>query len=165
MSVLMRNGLLIGVLAAAVMDGAAEADSSRHQVVPLLVQAKPDGNPERKKSGPELKTLDQFGHAIAACWKPPSPAVAPQDIMITVKLSFTRDGEVFGSPTLTYITPGTTPEHELAYRKAVADTFLRCTPLNLSKGLGNVIAGRPFSFTFGSEKGRNRAQRLDRSLS
>jgi len=71
MSVLMRSGLLIGVLAAAVMDGAAEADSSRHQVVPLLVQAKPDGTPERKKSGPELKTLDQFGHAIAACWKSP----------------------------------------------------------------------------------------------
>jgi len=91
--------------------------------------------------------------------KPPSRAEAPQDIMITVKLSFTREGEVFGKPLVTYITPGTVPAHEAAYRKAVAEAFLRCMPLNLSKGLGNAIAGRPFSFSFGNERGRHNAGR------
>ena len=108
---------------------------------------------------PELKTLSEFGHAIYGCWKPPPPSEAPADIMITVKLSFTREGVVFGKPLVTYITAGTAPEHEAAYRKAVALAFLRCTPLNLSKGLGNAIAGRPFTFSFGNEHGRHNAAR------
>lgn len=139
---------------------AANSDVRREEGLPRLVQNNPPSSQQPKRPRPELKTLNEFGHAIYGCWKPPSRTEAPQDIMITVKLSFTRDGEVFGKPLVTYITPGTSPTHELAYRRAVANAFLRCTPLNLSKGLGNAIAGRPFSFSFGNEHGRNNAERM-----
>ena len=150
---------LIALAAVFVGLGPAAAGDARDRGHLLLVQATPIPAPQSKRSRPELKTLSDFGHAIHGCWKPPSRAEAPQDIMITVKLSFTREGEVFGKPLVTYITPGTAPAHEAAYRKAAAEAFLRCMPLNLSKGLGNAIAGRPFSFSFGNERGRHNAGR------
>ena len=150
---------LIGSVAALVVFGAAMADEQHDHGLRVLAQNAPAARQQGKPPRPELKTLSEFGHAIHGCWKPPARAEAPQDIMITVKLSFTRNGEVFGKPLVTYVTPGTAPEHEAAYRKAVALAFLRCTPLNLSKGLGNAIAGRPFSFSFGNERGRHNAER------
>ncbi len=155
-------GLIALAGALAGLDPAAAGSRDRADLV--LAQATPVPAQQSKRLRPELKTLSDFGHAIHGCWKPPSRAEAPQDIMITVKLSFTRDGEVFGKPLVTYITPGTAPAHEAAYLKAVAQAFLRCTPLNLSRGLGNAIAGRPFSFSFGNERGRHNAERAPRPI-
>jgi hypothetical protein len=153
----MRALACLIALAAACGGLGPAAGDARDRGSLLRAQNVPMPAPQPKRSRPELKTLSDFGHAIHACWKSPSRAEAPQDIMITVKLSFTRSGEVFGKPLVTYITPGTAPEHEAAYRRAVAQAFLRCMPLNLSKGLGNAIAGRPFSFSFGNERGRHNA--------
>ena len=149
--------LVIGTAAAIAVLNPAIARDWHERGVLVPVQSAPAPDRQQKPPRPEIKTLSEFGNAIHRCWKPPSRVEAPQDIMITVKLSFTRDGEVFGKPLVTYVTPGTSPEHEAVYRKAVAEAFLRCTPLNLSKGLGNAIAGRPFSFTFGNERGRHNA--------
>lgn len=148
---------IVGLGFVAAMSGSAAASDLLEQEAPRAVQANPQGTQQQKRARPELKTLADFGRAVYECWRPPSRSEAPHDIMITVKLSFTREGEIFGKPLVTYLTPGTSPEHELAYRKAVASAFLRCTPLNLSKALGNAIAGKPFSFSFGSERGRNNA--------
>jgi hypothetical protein len=170
----MRHSCRIGglvIAAVACSPASAFGHTADRELTVQEVQTKPsEGNEEHRRSGPdtkpspdvkrgpEIKTLDQFVQAIHACWRPPGRGEAPSDIMVTVRLAFTRDGQVFGKPTVTYITPGTSPEHELAYRNAIAQTFLRCTPMNLDKGLGNAIAGRPFTFTFGNERSRNRAE-------
>jgi hypothetical protein len=160
----MRLSCIIGVAAAIAIFDPAAAKSEPLRLTQLPANDLSVGQPQPKRPRPELKTLNDFGRAVSRCWKPPGRSEAPPDIMVTVKLSFTREGEVFGKPLVTYITAGTSPEHELAYRKAVVAAFQRCTPFNLSKGLGDAIAGRPFTFSFGNEHGRHDAQRLDRAV-
>ena len=64
-------------------------------------------------------------------------------MQMTVRLSFKRDGEMFGQPRLTYATPGNSIDTRKTYRDAIDAALARCTPLTVTKGLGGAIAGRP----------------------
>ena len=63
---------------------------------------------------------------------------------VTLRIAFTRNGEVLGEPRFTYLTPGMPPEIKAAYERALTDMLDRCTPLPITKELGAPIAGRPF---------------------
>ena len=63
---------------------------------------------------------------------------------VTVRIAFTRDGEILGEPRFTFTTPGVSPEVKAAYQRAAVDMLNRCTPLPITKELGGAIAGRPF---------------------
>ena len=67
---------------------------------------------------------------------------------ISVRLSFTRKGEVMGEPLFTFVTAGVSAEHRGIYQRAVAAALSRCAPLPLTDGLGGAIAGRPISIRF-----------------
>ena len=90
--------------------------------------------------------LDEIGPLMARCLQMPPEYMARPGMRVTVRLSFTRDGEILGEPRFTFVTPGVPTEIRAAYQRAVVDMLDRCTPLPITKELGGAIAGRPFVF-------------------
>ena len=78
------------------------------------------------------------------------PCVPELEYPFTEQLQLTikRNGELFGKPRVTYVTPGLPGEVRQAYWDAVEAAVERCTPLALSNGLGGALAGRPFAIRF-----------------
>jgi hypothetical protein len=105
-----------------------------------------------------LNTLKDLGAALRACWTPPPLAQSRAGMQITVQLSFKRNGELLGSPRITFETAGATDDERLAYRIALAETLKRCTPLPFTAALGNAVAGRPFTMRFMDERKLKQAE-------
>ena len=95
-----------------------------------------------------LNTLNDLGAALRACWVPPPIDQARPGMQITVMMSFRRNGELFGQPRITFEAVGASDDERLAYRTAVAEMLKRCSPLPFTDGLGNAVAGRPFTMRF-----------------
>ncbi len=85
-----------------------------------------------------INNVHEIGAALRACWISPAGITAPQ---VTLRLSFKRNGEVIGEPFITYPSPYASSDDRAALRAVVAEDLKRCTPLPLSDGFGNIIAG------------------------
>jgi len=96
----------------------------------------------------EINTVREIHAALRACWVSPNDG-APTNIQVTIRLSFTRTGEVLGQPLITYENAGTSEDERNAIRAAVAATLKRCGPLPLSTALGDIIAGHPINVRLG----------------
>ena len=92
-----------------------------------------------------LNTLEDIFAAVRTCWKAPKIS-GPAELV--VRLSFTRDGRIFGKAHITYENKAASSETRLLYRFAAMEAFKRCTPLPLSPDLGEAIAGKPINFRF-----------------
>ena len=92
-----------------------------------------------------LNTLADVRRALNACWRWPPLSEAHAGMELTVRVSFKRNGEVFGAR-LTYQTPGVSDEERAIYYNALLAALARCSPLPLSESLGEAIAGRPLTF-------------------
>ena len=92
-----------------------------------------------------INTLDEVSAALRACWVPPPLDQSRPGMQITVKMSFRRNGELFGQPRITFESAGASDDERLAYRIAVAKMLKRCAPLPFTDALGNAIAGRPLT--------------------
>jgi hypothetical protein len=88
--------------------------------------------------------IDEIGPLLSRCLQMPDYDIARPGMQITLRLAFTRDGAILGEPRFTFTTRGVSPEVRAAYQQAVVDMLNRCTPLPITKELGNAIAGRPF---------------------
>jgi len=88
--------------------------------------------------------LDEIGPLLSRCLRMPDYDIARPGMQITVRLAFTRDGAILGEPRFTFTTPGVSPEVRAAYQRAAVDMLNRCTPLPITRELGDAIAGRPF---------------------
>jgi hypothetical protein len=97
-----------------------------------------------------LDTLRDIHLAMELCWRANLPplAQATPGMRVTVRVSFTRAGEILGEPLFTFATPGVSAHTRAIYQRAAASALGRCTPLPLSDGLGNAVAGTPRVFTF-----------------
>jgi hypothetical protein len=97
-----------------------------------------------------LNTLDNIGMALETCWEGnlPPPDKARPGMMVTVMLTFNRTGALLGEPRFTFTTREASPETRALYQRAAAAAINTCTPLPFSPGLGNAVAGRPFTFSF-----------------
>jgi hypothetical protein len=80
-------------------------------------------------------------------------------MQITVQMTFKRNGELFGKPRITFESPGASEDERLAYRVAVAQMLKRCTPLPFTDGLGNAVAGRPFTMRFSDDRKLKQAEK------
>ncbi|HKF08865.1 MAG TPA: hypothetical protein VKB89_09105 [Xanthobacteraceae bacterium] len=102
---------------------------------------------EALAQGPQLplNTLNEVSAALRACWVPPPIDQSHAGMQITVRMSFRRNGELFGPPRITFESTGASDDERLAYRIAVAKMIKRCAPLPFSDALGNALAGRPFT--------------------
>src|SRR6266568_2786287 len=59
------------------------------------------------RNAPEkLGTIREVFAALRSCWVPPSKEHSQPGTQLSVRLSFKRNGELFGKPRVTYATPG-----------------------------------------------------------
>ena len=108
---------------------------------------------EYAKPDHDLDTIGDLFAALRSCWQPPDGDHAAMGMQMTVRLSFKRDGELFGQPRLTYATPGSSTETRKTYRDAIDAAVARCAPLTVTKGLGGAIAGRPINIRYVDDRG------------
>jgi hypothetical protein len=105
-----------------------------------------------------LNTLVELGKALRACWVPPPIEQSRPGMQITVMMSFRRNGELLGQPRITFESSDASDDERLAYRIAVADMLKRCAPLPFTEGLGNAVAGRPFTMRLIDERKLKQAE-------
>jgi hypothetical protein len=92
-----------------------------------------------------LNTMADIRQALHGCWQPPPMSEARSGMELTVRISFKRNGEIFGAR-ITYQSASVSSEERALYHHALLAALSRCSPLPLSAGLGEAIAGRPFTF-------------------
>jgi hypothetical protein len=120
-------GLLVGVtaLAAALPPASGRADPGAPQGL--------------------LNTIADVGRALRGCWQWPPASEARSGMELTARVSFKRNGEIFGAR-ITYQSRNVSEEERGLYQAALLAALSRCSPLPLSESLGEAIAGRPFIF-------------------
>ncbi len=92
-----------------------------------------------------LNTLADVGRVLRSCWRWPPLSEAQAGMELTIRVSFKRNGEVFGAR-LTYQTKDVSDKERSIYYAALTAALARCSPLPLSESLGEAIAGRPLTF-------------------
>ena len=92
-----------------------------------------------------LNTMADIRQALRGCWQWPPVSEARSGMELTVRVSFKRNGEIFGAR-ITYQTPDVSDEERALYHGALLAALSRCSPLPLSASLGEAIAGRPMTF-------------------
>jgi hypothetical protein len=92
-----------------------------------------------------LNTTTDIRKALSGCWQWPPLGSSHAGVELTVRMSFTRSGEIVGAR-VTYQTPGLSDAERTLYCRAVLASLSRCSPLPLSASLGEAIAGRPMAF-------------------
>ena len=96
---------------------------------------------------------------LTACWNALGEA-APATAQVSVRLSFDRDGKVFGQPLITYVNPAPSEEGREALRDAVARALKLCEPMPLSDTFRDVVAVHPIGVRLGNGwKRRVRSER------
>ena len=90
--------------------------------------------------------------AIAACWHPPH-----EGDEITLRMSFRRDGSVFGKPRITYMKATDGPDGQAALATSIYEAIAACSPLRFTPSLGAAIAGRTFLIRFVAPRRERRA--------
>jgi hypothetical protein len=99
-------------------------------------------------SAHDVDTIRAMFATLRACWQPPPESDAREGMQMSVRFSFTRDGNLKGPPRVTYVSPDVPPEARQVYEQAIKDTLHRCTPMQFSKGMAGAIAGRPIAIRF-----------------
>lgn len=103
-----------------------------------------DGAPQPPDRDKPLDSLKDIAPTLSKCLQLPSQDMARPGMQVTMRLGFSKSGNVLGTPRFTYITHEAPEGVRTAYRSAATDMLDRCQPLPLSTGLGGAIAGRPF---------------------
>jgi hypothetical protein len=125
---------------------------------PAQGQVEPAPPPDRGKLA---NRLDEIGPLLSKCLQMPPLDIARPGMRVTLRLAFTRDGEILGEPRFTFATPGVPPEIKAAYQRAAVDMLNRCTPLPITKELGGAIAGRPFAIPIIETRKEKKAENSD----
>lgn len=94
-----------------------------------------------------LQSLAEVGPALARCWMIPADAVDAK-ATARVRFSLRRDGSLFGQPRASWESGAFDPAARERFMNSAVRAVQRCTPLRLSRKLGESIAGQPFSVRF-----------------
>jgi hypothetical protein len=129
----------LAAVALSIPDGLAQGDEAGGGRA-LLAQASTERAPARPRPA---NRLSEIGPLLSRCLRMPENEFAWPGMRITVRLAFTRDGAILGEPRFTFSTPGVPPEVRAVYQRAVVDMLNRCTPLPITRELGDGIAGHP----------------------
>lgn len=104
--------------------------------------------PPRRGDKPDhdVDTLHDLFAALRACWIPPEQG--HEGMSLSVRFAFRRNGEIIGTPRVTYMNREQPSEVREPFHDAVTAALERCTPMPLTKGLGGALAGRPIAIRF-----------------
>jgi hypothetical protein len=100
-----------------------------------------------QSSAEPLKTMDEVGAAIQACWNPPA---GTSGSVVTLSFSFNRDGKLIGPPRPTAINVSGDEAARQAYVEAATEALEACVPFSFSPALAAGIAGTVFTMVFAS---------------
>lgn len=95
-----------------------------------------------------LNTYRSVADALGRCWRPPPTFAGQRWNTVTLRVSFKRDGSVNGVPRIPYADPGLTADARSGLNRSLTEALGRCTPLDLTLGLGSAIAGQIFALRF-----------------
>lgn len=117
------------------------------------------GSAEHPPEAPKklANRLDEIGPMLMQCLELPPENMSRPGMRITLRLAFTRDGEIFGEPRFTFTTSGVPAAIKAAYQRSIVEMLDRCTPLPITKELGGAIAGRPLVFSFVDTRAERKA--------
>jgi hypothetical protein len=128
-------------------DGPEAAANAASAAETAKTEGKTEGE-HRPDAEHRLDTIaDMFG-ALRACWLPPPQDEARPGMQMSVRLSFTRSGQMLGAPRVTYASPDAPPAARDIYHDAIMAALMRCTPLPFTAGLGGALAGRPIAIRY-----------------
>jgi hypothetical protein len=96
----------------------------------------------------DLDTIGDLFAELRSCWSPPPADTAREGMQISVRFSFKRSGELFGTPRLTFATAGVPADTRDTYLKAINTSLSACAPLKFTDGLGGALAGRPIAIRY-----------------
>ena len=102
------------------------------------------GNGPRPAVPALLNRYVEVGQALEACF---APLASGSWASATLRISFKRDGSVFGEPHLPYIDAGSV-QQKSDFTRSLEAALKTCTPLHLSHSLGAAIAGEIFAIRF-----------------
>ena len=116
-------------------------------VTMLAVVVLPASGRAQQAAAPQgpLNTMADIGRALRGCWQWPPASEARSGMELTLRVSFKRNGEIFGAR-ITYQSQAVSDEERALYHGALLQALMRCSPLPLSESLGQAIAGRPMTF-------------------
>jgi hypothetical protein len=114
----------------------------------LTIESRDLAAPAQPGADNELDSMRVFFNALRGCWEPPPLEQAQSRLEISVRLSFSRTGDVIGRPRVTYTSPNTPYETKQVYWRAIVAALDRCTPMPFSKAFGDAVAGRPIAIRF-----------------
>lgn len=95
-----------------------------------------------------INTIPEVFKRLAKCFKPPRLPRGHPGLQITFIVAFTKTGELFGKPKITYESEYATDDDRLLYRTALMEALQRCSPMPFTEGLGDAVAGRPLRMRF-----------------
>ena len=120
----------------------------KHRVVWVAIAAVWAGMLGQAQAEP-LKTMDEVGAAIMACWNAPSDT---EGSSVTLSFSFKRDGTLIGPPKTTAIKVAGDEKARQAFVDAATAALQNCLPLSFSPALAKGVAGNVFTLQFKSPK-------------
>jgi hypothetical protein len=126
--------------------------------IALLVAAALPGAASGGATAPKepLNTLADIRQAIRGCWEWPPASEVGAGMDLTLRLSFKRNGEIFGAR-ITYEARNVSQEERNLYHGALLRALMLCSPLPVTDSLGGAIAGRPFTFRFHDTRKQRKA--------
>ena len=102
-----------------------------------------------------LNVPADIAQALIACWHPPH-----EGDEISVRMSFRRDGSIFGKPRMTYMKAGGGLDRQAALATSIYQAIAACQPLRFTSALGAAIAGRTVLIRFVAPRRKLRASIL-----
>jgi hypothetical protein len=145
---MLLRALIGAAVLAAVAQGALaraqdeQAPEQEHRQQPVI---RPLPDEKRPRQIERLRDLSVF---IGTCWKRPGRQLGDSGQEMSIRMSFSRRGEVIGKPRITFYKPSPDAELREAFVNSVKAALERCTPLPFSENFGGAIAGRPLTFRF-----------------
>ncbi len=107
-------------------------------------------------AGEDIRTVDHLprdiARSISACWHPPH-----EGDEVTLRMSFRRDGSVFGKPRITHIKASGGADGQAELANSIMAAVAACSPLRFTPSLGAAIAGRIFLIRFVALRKEQRA--------
>jgi hypothetical protein len=107
-----------------------------------------DGGAPPPAPAGKLNRYREVADALGRCWRPPPTFAGQRWTTVTLRVSFKRDGTINGLPRIPYADPGLTADARSDLNRSLIAALQRCTPLNVTPGLGSAIAGQIFALRF-----------------